>query len=586
MASIVFACYLPTLNNGFVWDDNHNYVENNNYRGLSLAHLRWMFTTFHDANYHPLAWLSLGLDFIIWEMNPAGYHLTSLVFHIFNTVLFYVLMVIFLRRSNSTNAVINPLMVNASAAAGALFFAVHPLRVETVAWVSVRSDVLCGFFYLLTIIAYVHMAETKAVADRRKWFFLALLFFVLSLLSRAWGMTLPLVLLILDLYPLGRFDKKGRSAASLKKIFIEKIPFALFALGGAILAFLAKKGSMLKVAEHGILERSVQAVYGLCFYPWKTALPMRISSFYLLDKNFNPMEPQFLVCALFVIGVTAGSIIMRHRWPWALTAWACYAVTVSPLLGFAQSGPQIVADRYTYIACMPFAALVSAGMLRICRERHGGKLSKAAWLSATSAIWVGLIILAVLSFRQTRIWRDDLTFWSHAIKFNASNYIAYNNRGVFLKDHEGDLALAVKDFTYAIKLSPEYVGAYYNRGLLHEKQGDLDNAIADYSSVIRLEPENDKAYNNRGGVLKKQGNLAGALADFNSAIRLNPSSPEGYANRGAVWLARNDFKRAIEDLNKALEVASADWVYKAQVEKILDDIQARLKDNSRLSDLK
>ena len=170
MVVIVFVCYLPTLNNGFVWDDNYNLVENKSYRGLSFSHLNWMFTTFHDANYHPLAWLTLGFDFVLWRMNPAGYHLTNLILHILNTMLFYHLIVAFMRRSNSIGPTAVLFMIRASAAVGALFFAVHPLRVETVTWVSARGDVLCGFFYLLTMIAYLRMVDDEEVSIRRKWF--------------------------------------------------------------------------------------------------------------------------------------------------------------------------------------------------------------------------------------------------------------------------------------------------------------------------------------------------------------------------------------------------------------------------------
>jgi hypothetical protein len=575
MATVVFVCFLPALNNGFVWDDKHNLIENNNYRGLSRSHLYWMFTTFHDANYHPLTWLTLGFDFVLWGMNPAGYHLTNLVFHVLNTVLLYTLIILLLRRSIANGSISNAIMTQTSAAAGALFFAVHPLRVETVCWLSARGDVVCGFFYLLTIISYVNMVDKKTAAGRRRWFLLTVLFFLLSLLSRAWGITLPLVLIILDLYPLGRFAPAGRSLSSLKRLVAEKIPFAVFALGAGALAILAKKGPMLKLAEHGLAARFMQAGYGLGFYLWKTVIPIRTSSVYLLDKTFNPMALKYIIGAIFAFGITAGLIFIRHRRPWALTTWICYAVIVSPLLGLVQSGPQMVADRYTYIACLPFAVLLGAGINSFLILGYKGRLSKTVMITALNAIWIGMLVLSILSFRQTRIWNNDRTFWSYVINLDSGNYIAYNNRGVFFRDHEGDLAMALKDFSKAVALNPEFVGAYYNRGLIREQKGDFAGAVEDYTRIIRLDSENEKAFNNRGGVLKKQGKLADALTDFNTAIRLKPFSPEGYANRGVIWLARNEYQRAVEDLNKALEVAPANWVYRGQVEKILADVQER-----------
>ena len=479
IASVVFACYLPTLKNGFIWDDYANFIENSNYRGLSCSHLYWMFTTYHDANYHPLAWLTLGLDFIVWDMNPAGYHLTNVMLHVINTVLFYFLIAVFLRK---TNAESNPgsVGIRISALSGALFFAVHPLRVESVVWISTRGDLLCGVFYILTIIAYLKMNDHEAAGARRKWFLLSLLFFTCSLLARAWGITIPLVFLILDIYPLRRFDFMNGSMPILKRLLPEKIPFILLAFGAGMLAFWVKRGSMPLMTEHGIMDRFMQAAYGLCFYIIKTIAPIRLSPFYLLAKTFNPMEPEYILSALSAFGITLGLIVMRQKWPGVLTAWACYAVIISPLLGFVQSGPQIAADRYTYIACMPFAVLAGGGMHRLWITLQGVRL-----YAAISVIWLGLLVLSAMSYRQTRIWHDNLTFLDHILKLDPGNYIAY-----------------------------------YDRGLLHEKQGDLADAITDYTHVILLDPEHAKAYNNRGVLRNSQGDSVGAMADFNTAIRL------------------------------------------------------------------
>lgn len=573
----VFACFLPTLNNGFVWDDNHNFVENFNYRGLSPSNLYWMFTTFHDANYHPLTWLTLGFDFVLWGMNPDGYHLTNLVLHVLNAVLFFLLIISFLQRTSNVTIDSYRVGFRISATIGALFFAVHPLRVETVAWISTRGDLLCGFFYILTIIAYMRMNDKKEIVYRRKWFLLSLIFFVFSLLSRAWGITLPLILLILDIYPLRRLSWKEQLTEKHITILIEKIPFALFASSAAIFAILAKKGSMMILSEHGIIDRIIQSTYGLCFYVWKTIAPFKLSPFYMLDKSFDPMEPKYILCALLVFGITAGLIILRRYMPWALTAWVCYIVIVSPLLGFVQSGPQIVADRYAYISCMPFGVLAGAAMLKLWIEWQK-KLISATFISAVSSILVCLIAISVLSYRQTKVWHDNRIFWNHVIQLDPANYIAYNNRGVLFKEHEGKLIMALADYNTAIKLNPEYTGVYYNRGLLLEEQGDLAGAIADYTNVIRLDPKHARAFNNRGGLLKKKGDLAGAIADFNTAIRLNPSSPEAYANRGVIRQDQNDIKRAVKDFTKVLEVAPANWPFQAQVEQLLDNIQTGIKE--------
>ena len=221
----VFAAFLPSLGNDFVaWDDDLNFTENPRYRGLSAAHLRWMLTTLHGGHYQPISWITLGLDYVLWGMNPVGYHLTNLVIHAANAVLCYhVIRVLLARTSRARDA-----DVRLAAAAGALFFAIHPLRVESVAWASERRDVLSGFFFLLAVLGYVRMQD----GARARWFVLSLVAFLLSLLSKAWGITLPVVLLALDWYPLRR-RLRGR-------MLLEKVPYALIALAFGVLAFRAR----------------------------------------------------------------------------------------------------------------------------------------------------------------------------------------------------------------------------------------------------------------------------------------------------------------------------------------------------------
>src|SRR5437773_2306132 len=258
IALVLIACFLPTLRNDFVlWDDDLNFTDNPSYRSLSWRQLHWMFTTVHGGHYQPLSWVTLGLDYTLWGMNPTGYHLTSLLLHAVNAVLFYHVVVVLLRRAAVTASA-------GAAAVGALFFAIHPLRVESVAWASERRDVLSGLFYLATVLAYVRMAAAERTGGARRWYLVSLACFVLSLLSKAWGMTLPIVLVLLDVYPLRRPPR-----------LLEKAPYAVLALGAAALAFLAQAQvpAMRTLAEHGPVERAAQAAYGLCFYLWKTLGP-------------------------------------------------------------------------------------------------------------------------------------------------------------------------------------------------------------------------------------------------------------------------------------------------------------------------
>ncbi|MBW2738456.1 MAG: tetratricopeptide repeat protein [Deltaproteobacteria bacterium] len=550
----VIACYLPVLSNEFVWDDVYNLIENPNYRGFTSSHLSWMFTTFYDANYHPLCWLTLAIDFLLWDMNPAGYHLTNLVIHLLNCLLLYFLAGMILRRTSDASSRSNLTGIQISAAIGALFFALHPLRVESVAWVSTRGDLLCGFFTLLTVISYMQMNNEKQGDAKRKWFFLSLLFFTFSLLSRAWGITLPVVLLILDIYPLRRLASSDRPTSAIKKLLIEKTPFTILALGAAILAFWAKKGPMISVAEHGIIDRFMQAGYGLFFYLAKTIAPVRLSPLYILDKTFNFMKPEYILCTLFVIALTIFLIIMRNRWPGAIAAWGCYMVSVSPLLGFVQSGPQVVADRYTYIASLPFGILVAAGIFRLWTARRNKTLSSKAWLSAAAVVVASLVVLSVLSFRQIRIWHDNHTYWEHVLQLEPANYLARSNRGYWRMEQETDFAGALADFNAAIRLNPNHSKTYYNRGILHQKRENIADSLADYNTAIRLNPVYAGAYNNRGILHESQEDFASALADFNTAIRLNPNYSNAYYNRGILHQKRENIADALADYNTAIRL--------------------------------
>jgi hypothetical protein len=580
---VVFLVYLPTLNCGFVWDDDMNITDNLNFRGLSASHLYWMFTTFHDGNYHALCWMTFGFDFVMWGLNPTGYHLTNLVLHILNTVLFYYLIVMFLLKAHISSSESRLSGIHISAFIGALFFSIHPLRVESVAWISTRGDVLCAFFYIMAVIAYLKRAQKEDDDDRRKWFVISLAFFILSLLSRAWGITFPVVILILDAYPLRRFVWKGRFSSAHKMLLIEKIPYALLALGAGILAFLAKRGSMLVVTEYGILNRIVQAAYGLSFYISKTLFPVGLSPLYSLEKNFNPMDLKYILCGFLIFGVTAGLVVMRHQRPWAITSWFCYAVIVSPLLGFAQTGPQIAADRYTYISCLPFGILVGAGIYRLWIARQNSALPSAGWHAAVTGSLVCLALLSFLSLYQVRIWKDRGVFWSRVIQLYPDNPIAYNDRGNFYKE-QGNMVRALEDYKIAIQLKPDFAKAFYNRALLREKMGDTSGAIADHSDVIRFNSKHARAYNNRGALFKNLGQIDRALSDFDSAIRINPFSPEAYANRGVIRQAQNDLKRAIQDFSKTLEVASVHWPSRAWVEQLLDSARKRLSQEDKTPD--
>ena len=495
----VFACFLPALGSQFVlWDDDMNFTDNPSYRGLSASHLRWMFTTLYGGHYQPLSWVTLGLDYTLWGMNPTGYHLTNILLHAANAVLVYRLIVALVPGVGARAALV-----------GALGFAIHPLRVESVAWATERRDVLSGLFYLATVLGYLRFAEAQREGrPSRGWLAASVGCFLLSLLAKAWGITLPLVLLALDVYPLRRLVGRSDVVPRLR----EKLPYLALALGGAVLAQLASNQVPAKrtLAQHGVVERAAQAAYGFVFYLWKTVAPVRLSPVYLLEQTLRPSAPRYLASAAIVAGVTAAAVLLRRRAPWATVACACYALVLVPVLGFVQTGPQIAADRYSYLACLPWAVLAAAGI-----DRLRGTPATAALAAAA------LATLGVLTFRQTRVWHDSRTLWEHALRIDPDDYIAYLNRGT-VRQAEGDLVGAFADFTEAVRRNPDYYLAFYSRATERFARGDDAGAIADYTATLRINPRYIEAYNNRGLARQRTGDLEGAVADLSEALRRSP----------------------------------------------------------------
>lgn len=509
---VVLACFLPSFGSDFVlWDDDMNFTENPSYRGLSPAHLRWMFTTFHGGHWQPLSWMTLGLDYTLWGMNPVGYHLTNVLLHAVNALLVYRLI-----------AALVPGVGARAAAVGALLFAIHPLRVESVAWVTERRDVLSGLFVLLTVLSYVRYARARDAGQPwRTSFALSLACFALSLLAKAWGVTLPLVLLALDVYPLRRFSARA---------VLEKVPYAVLAAGGAVLAQLASNLVPAKrtLAQHDVVQRAAQAAYGLVFYLWKTVAPTHLSPIYLLELTLRPTAPRYVACALLVAAVTFAVVRFRRRAPWAAAAWACYVLVLVTVLGFVQTGPQIVADRYSYLACLPWVVVVAAALARPLAR------------PAAMALAVGaLAVLGILTLRQTRVWHDSHSLWEHTLRIDPDNYVAYLNRGT-VRQYEGDFVGAFGDYTEAIRRNPDYFHAWYSRATERLTLGDDAGAIGDYTATLKIDPWYIEALNNRGLARQRTNDLEGAVADFEEALRLAPPSwPPRTMIEGNLLMVRN-----------------------------------------------
>src|SRR5437870_8764646 len=389
IAFSTFAAFLPALQNQFVsWDDAENFLDNPHYRGLGWTHLRWMWTT-HLGHYIPLTWMTLGLDYLLWGMNPVGYHLTNLLLHAANAVVvFFVVCRLLARALPSPSEHGYALAVSSGVAA--LVFAIHPLRVESVAWVTERRDVLSGLFYLVAILLYLRACERGARG--RGWYWLSVAVFGCALLSKSMVVNLPIVLLILDVYPLRRLGGAvGWWSEPAQRVYVEKIPFVLLAAAASAVALMAQlsHNTMVSVVQLSGLGRRAVSMYGLRFYLWKTVAPVNLSPLYELPPTGNPWPPPFLLSYGLVLAITAIVLAFRRRVPGLLAAWVAYVVVLLPVLGIFQSGPQITADRYTYLAGLGWAILAGAGLVCCWRSSRRSKTGTPAnWLLAGIAFCV------------------------------------------------------------------------------------------------------------------------------------------------------------------------------------------------------
>ncbi|HEY1268694.1 MAG TPA: tetratricopeptide repeat protein [Candidatus Binatia bacterium] len=564
VAAATLIAFLPVLQNGFTnWDDYTNLLSNPNYRGLSWPHLVWMFTSIADSLYRPLTWLTFGADYVLWQMNPAGYHFSALFFHVANAVLFFfVARKLFVIETRAgVHAVVAAVMA-------ALFFSVHPLRVEAVAWTQARENVVAGLFFLLTLICYL-----KAVANGgayQRWMLAAIISYALCLLGKGAFVTLPIGLLIIDFYPLRRFNRAA---------WIEKTPFFVLALIAGLIAIYAKnQGHLLYgLDEYSLLQRLGIAAYGMVFYLWKTVAPVKLSPLYEMPQSVDAMTPYFIGSAAAASGLTVVLFALRRRAPAALATWLWYVALLAPTSGIMQNGLQIAADRYTYLPSLSLALLAAALLLR-WRDRI---------VSTAAGATLVAVVLAGLSWQQTKVWRNSANLWFHAVSINPTSYVAHQFLGsALLESGQADAALdeyrksrdinpryasaymsigyilalrsdsagAIENYRIALKLFPDSAAAHFNLANQLLKQGEIEEAVVHYGDAVRLNPNDAAARNNLGFLLARKGYAAAAEEHFRAAIHLNPYDPLAYYNLGMAALTRREYRQAAEYLRTALKL--------------------------------
>ncbi len=553
--------YLPALRNGFVnWDDPAYTYDNIHIRSLDIYFFRWAFFDFHFYNWHPLTWISHGLDYALWQLDPAGHHLSSILLHGVNTFLVGVLVCALFRAGGAGERA----ALNAAFVTGMLF-GIHPLHVESVAWVSERKDVLCALFFFLSLLSYIRYASGSGSEMRRtpfghKHYSLALVFFFLALLSKPMAISLPVVFLILDWYPLGRLGRKG----AIRALLAEKLPFLILSVFSGLVTVLAQAygGAVVELTAIPMATRVVMAFHSLAFYLVKMIWPADLIAFYPYPQNAPLSSIEYLFPVLFVFLATAVCLLQSKRRKIWLAAWAYYLITLLPVLGIVKVGGMAMADRYTYLPSLGPFLLAGCGAallyekVDVSARRHG--LVKVS-LFSTFVVLVALY--SALTVQQVRIWKNGVVLWTQVIdslsKDDEKAYInidiPYENRGTaFTK--AGRFEEALSDFSRAFYLNPNAT-KYHNRGCAFEKVGRFEEALADYSRAIELNPNTEASYINRASLLVRLGHLEEALGDYGRAIALKPDSADLYYNRGNIYARTGRYEEAVKDYTQAIRLA-------------------------------
>lgn len=536
VAVATIAAFLPALRAGFVsWDDDKNFLANPDYRGLGAAQLRWMWSTTLLGHYVPLSWMTLGLDYVIWGMNPLGYHLTSLLIHAANAVLLYFIAL----RVLSATAGGRDSTTMYSAAFAALLFAIHPLRVESVVWVTERRDVLSGFFYFATVLCYLRWAGGGARAN----YVASLALFVCALLSKGTAVTVPIALLALDVYPLRRIPWSDWFGAGARRVYLDLTPFIVLAAAGSALALVALQ-SMTQLPVSGKIAVSA---YSLAFYVYKTIVPIGLSPIYAMPEHVDPTTTAFVLAYATVLALAVAAWVARKRVPALTVALLAFVGVLFPMLGFHQNGPQIAADRYTYHAA-PVLALLAAGALMLALKRS----------SASGVVAAGVLAaLGVLTWNQTGVWKDSTSLWSHVLATDSSSAYGHNNWGNLLLK-QGKIEEAGDHYARAVALAPGYAQAHNNLGITLARRGRLDEAIREYQRAVEIEPGYDEPRNNWGIALSQQGRTADAIEQFRLAAAANRNNPATQVNWGNALVRAGSPEDAASHYKEALRIKPDD----------------------------
>jgi tetratricopeptide (TPR) repeat protein len=549
VASITFVVFLPALSNDFVnWDDIYLTYENPNIQSLDFGFLKWAFTSVVIASWYPLTLVSFALDYAIWGPEPWGFHLTNVILHSANTFLVALLVCRLVetgRGRNEAGGVDKAVLV--AGVVTALFFGIHPLRVESVAWVAERKDVLYSFFFLLSVLAYLKYADR---APGKTLFYLtSVVFFAMSLMSKPMAVTLPAVLVILDFYPLRRLNLDG-GWKGCKTVVLEKVPFFTLSLVLSLLTvWTHQQGDTLMTLERvPLMERFFVALRAFAFYIYKMVLPINLAPYYPYPEDISFFAMEYIVSIMLLIAITSFCLWSSKRERLFSAVWIYYVVTLVPVIGVVQVGGQAAADRYTYLPSLgPFilAGLAAGASFERFSKKHFQALAVAAVLLISG-------VLANKTVKQIAVWQDSITLWSYEIKlFPEKALIAYINLGSAYNDL-GRTDEAIEEYKIALRIKPDYAEAHNNLGNSYYEQGRIDEAIEEYKIALRIKPDHAVAHYNLGNAYANLGRTDEAIEEYKKALRIRPDYAEAHNNLGNVYDSLGRTDEAIEKYKIAL----------------------------------
>jgi len=527
LAVLVWLAFSQAIHFGFVNFDDDVYVYKNPHvtQGVTLAGAKWAFTHVHSSNWHPLTWLSHMLDAQLYGLNAGGHHFTSILIHTLTAILLFLLlrqMTGFLWRSALVAAV----------------FAVHPLRVESVAWIAERKDVLSGFFFVLTIASYVWFAR------RWSWirYLLVLLMFSFALMSKPMVVTLPFVLLLLDYWPLKRFTPSKQSPIPWRCL-IEKIP--LLALS-AIVCLITVRAQQQAVSPLTLPLRIENAAVSCVIYLRQMIYPAGLVVMYPFPEHGLPASA-IVAAGIILLAISAAVIVLRRKFPWLLFGWLWYLGMLVPVIGILQVGAQAHADRYTYLPQIGLSIALIWTAAELCSQLRQRQLIPVA----VSAAIVSLLVIC--THRQTAYWRNSEALWTRALVFTSGNIVAQNNLGNALLE-EGKVDAAIAHFQEARRIKPDDAKAAFNLGNAFVQKGDLNNGIANLQDALQLKPDYVEAHINLGGALLKTGRAGDAVSHFQTALRLDPLQPNAWNDLGYAHMQQGARDEAAACFQKALQI--------------------------------